>query len=520
MSLHARGRSRRWSLLGAVLLSPFWTGKAPAQISLSTVVNLALQNSPRVKIAGTDLARANAVLAETKEAFVPVVGANAGVGRSTGAPLNPPVIFSIAAQSLVFNFSQPDYIRAAHSGVASAQMALQVARTGIAEDATNTYIALDNAIRRRAAQTEALGFTNRLVDVVQDRYAAGIDAHIEVTRARRTAADLHLGQLLVEDEIAEHAQHLAVLTGFSPNLLLQTVHDSIPAFRMPKKTAMPALDDPRKDFGLSAAFAAAQARAYTAHGEARYLLRPQMSFFANYSRIETAFTAYENYYPGFLGPKGDPNSTNSLSFGVQINLPLLDMVHRARARESADDAAHALFDARIQQDSFIESRQRLRNSAAELAARAELSSLDHDLAQDQLDAVLVRLRAAAGSVGGEQMTPKDELNARLAERQREIERLNLEQQLQQAEVTLMRQDGSLTDWLAATIPGATAAPANATPDATPPTAPTVGTEPSTAPTTGASSTGVPTTGTIPSSLPSGPVTNPTPTPTPPSPPHP
>ncbi|MGI4828220.1 MAG: TolC family protein [Janthinobacterium lividum] len=298
------------------------------------------------------------------------------------------------------------------------------------------------------------------------------------------------------------------------------MHESIPTLRLPKKTTTQAVDDPGQDSGLSAAFASAQARAYTAHGESRYLLRPQLSFFANYSRISTAFTTYNDYYPHFLiQENGTVNSSNSLGFGVQLTLPLVDMVHRARARESAADAAHALFDARIQQDSFIESRQRLRNSTAELAARAELASLDHDLAQDQLDAIRVRLRAAAGSTGGEQMTPKDELNARLAERQREIEQLNLEQQLAQAEVTLMRQDGSLADWLAATIPGATAAPANATPDAAPPTAPTIGTEPSTAPTTGTTTPGVPTTGTIPSSLPSGPVTNPTPIPTPPSTPH-
>ncbi|MGI4831161.1 MAG: TolC family protein, partial [Janthinobacterium lividum] len=112
MSLHARGHHCRWFLLSFFLLFSLSNRRASAQISLSTVVNLALQNSPRVKIAATDLARAEAVLAETKEAFVPVIGANGGVGRSTGAPLNPPVIFSIAAQSLVFNFSQPDYIRA------------------------------------------------------------------------------------------------------------------------------------------------------------------------------------------------------------------------------------------------------------------------------------------------------------------------------------------------------------------------------------------------------------------------
>ena len=483
-----------------------------AQISLSTAVNLAMQNNPRIKIAETDLARAKAVLSESKEAFVPAVATTGGVGRQTGVPLYPPVVFSISAQSLVFNFSQPDYIRAAHSGLTAAQLALQVARSDSAEDTTNTYVALDNAVQRLALQKEALAAATRLVTIVQERLDAGVDPHIELTRARRTAAQMRLQELVVEDELASQAEHLGSLTGL-PASGLTTVHESVPVLRMP--TAVETVD-PSVGDGISAAFSSAKARAYTAHGEKRYLLRPQVGFSAQYSRISTAFSSYDLYYPGF-DPRNHPNiSYNSLSVGLQVTLPLLDMVHRARARESAADAAHALFDARIQQSNFFEARQKLRHSAVELAARADLANADHDLAQDELDTVRVRLRAAASAVGGPLATPKEELNAQLAERQRGIDLLNAQLQLQQAEVTLMRQEGSLTDWLAATIPSATAAPANATPDSMPPTVPTVGSEPGGASPLGVAPT-VPTTGSSPSSQPSAPVSAPTPS-SPPSPP--
>ena len=483
-----------------------------AQISLSTAVNLALQNNPRVKIAEADLARAKAVLSETKEAFVPAVATTAGVGRQTGVPLYPPVIFSISAQSLVFNFSQPDYIRAAHSGLAAAQLALQVARSDSVEDTTNTYVALDNASQRLTLQKEALAAASRLVTIVGRRMDAGVDPHIELTRARRTAAQMRLQELVLEDEIASQAEHLGSLTGL-PASGLSTVHESVPELRMP---AAPEIADPQRGDGISAAFASAQAKAYTAHGEKRYLLRPQVGFSAQYSRISTAFSSYDQYYPGF-NPINNPNiSYNSLSVGLQVTLPLLDMVHRARARESAADAAHALFDARIQQSNFFEARQKLRHSTVELAARAEVAALDHDLAEDDLEAVRVRLRADASALGGPPSTPKDEENAKLAERQRGIDMLAARLQLQQAEVTLMRQEGSLTDWLAATIPSATAAPANATPDSTPGAVPTVGSEPGSASPIGITPT-VPTTGSSPASQPSAPVSAPTPS-SPPSPP--
>ena len=514
-----RGIAGRHGALGvaaglAALNLLFPARHSEAQISLPTAVNLALQDNPRVRIAQSDLDRARAVLSETKDYYVPAVATNAGVGREVGAPLGPPVVFSIAAQSLVFNFSQPDYIRAARAGLASAQLALGVARTDVSEDTINTYLALDNALQRRKVQTDALSIANRLVTIVQDRYDAGVDPHIELTRAERTAAQIGLQVLQVEDEIASNQEHLAALTGL-PATGWQTVHGSIPALQLPAPPAASAPDDPNKLQGISAAFASARAKQYTARGDRRALGSPQFSFSANYSRISDAFTSYDIYYPGFPGPPGKPNSFNSLSAGVQLSLPILDMVRRARARESQADADHALFDAEIQQANFLEGRVKLRHSAAELAARARVASLDHDLAQDELDAVMLRLRAVNGAAGGPQSSPKDEENARLAERQRTVDMLNAELQLHQTEVTLMRQEGSLTDYLAATIPSATAAPAAATPDATPPLPATLGATPGSASPAGMAPSGTtpslpPTTGTMPSTLPSAPVSTPPP----------
>ncbi len=496
---------------------------AHAQISLSTAVNLALQNSPRVKIAQVDLDRAKAVLGETKDVFVPSASANAGVGREVGAPLSPPVVFSIGAQSLVFSFSQPDYIRAARSSVTAAQLALDVARTDVSEDTINTYLALDNVERRRQIEEEETKIADKLVDIAGDRYAAGIDPHIEFTRTQRTAAQIQLQLLQLTDEVAQNREHLALLTG-TPASGWRTVPESIPSIELPSAKISGSSDDPTILQGISAAFATARARQYTARGDQRALLSPQFTFSANYSRISDAFTSYDLYYPGFRQqnpPNGPLNSFNSLSAAIQLTLPILDMVRRARARESAADAARSLLDAQTQRANFFESRVRLRNSAKELTVRARIATLDRDLAQDELDAVMLRLRAVNGAGGGPQSNPKDEQTARLAERQRTFDMLVMELQLHQAEVTLMRQEGSLSNYLTATISGATAAPGAASQGTTPALPPTLGTAPGAAnlpgssPVPGTSPATAPTTGTTPSSLPGSPVTTPTPaTPTP------
>lgn len=507
-----------------VLAAALWIPhSANAQVSLPTVVNLALQNNPKVRIAQADLARARAVLAESHDVFIPAVTSTAGVGKATGAPLGPPIVFGISAQSLVYSFSQRDFIHAAQQGVTSARLALQVARSDVAEDATSTYVTLDNALQRQAVERQALDIANRLVTIVGDRYNAGVDPHIDLTQARRTAAQIRLQELEIEDEINSQCTHLAALTGL-PASGWKTVPASIPALHPPTPadtTDAPPSSDPNRFQGISAAFATARARQYTAAGDKRYVLRPQISFSAQFSHLSDAFSSYDFYYPGFhnqitctpvCSENGKLNSFNSLSFGVQISLPLLDMVHHARAEEAAADAARALADAEQQQNTFLEGRQKLRRSAVELAARADLAALDHDLAQDQLDALMVRLRAAAGATPGTQANPKDEENARLAERQRTLDFLNTELQLKSAEITLLRQEGQLTNWLAATIPGATAAPASAIPPFTPVLPPTVGSVPGAANPPGAAPAPLPTSGTIPPSLPSAPVSNPSPTP--------
>ena len=248
-----------WAVSLAALCVLSSASTADAQISLSTAVNLALQNSPRIRIAQSDLDHARAVLSETKDFYIPSIAANAGVGKGVGAPLSPPVVFGIAAQSLVFNFSQPDYIRAARAGLHAAELALSVARTDVSEDMINTYLALDNAQQRRRVQTDAQGLADRLVAIVQDRFAAGVDPHIELTRSKRTAAQIRLQELQVEDEIASDQEHLAALTGLNASGW-QTVPDSIPALHLPAPPSTSAPNDPNRLQGISAAFSSARAK--------------------------------------------------------------------------------------------------------------------------------------------------------------------------------------------------------------------------------------------------------------------
>ncbi len=428
---------------------------APAQISMSSAVDLALRNDPRVRMAQADVAKAQAALAETHDAYIPTVGVSGGYGGSTGVPLSVPVVFSIASQSLLFNFSQKDYVRAASEGLRAADLAFLETRDKVAEDVVVTYLNLDNAQQRQAAMADENSAAQRLVSIVQDRVDAGQDTRIDLLRARRTAAQIHLQQLQLDDELATLQERLGILLGM-PGLPVRTLPESIPAL---PPLATPA-DDNGNSYGVQAAYANAQSKQETAFGQGRYRYRPQFSFGAEYSRISTSHTNYPLYYPGFQG--NSHLSDNALSIGIQIQIPVFDRGHQDRARQAFADASHSRFEAEDQRNQFLEGRFKLRRSVEELAARSELAGIDRDLAQEQLQAVLIQLQADAANAAGPPLTPKDEQNARVQQGAKTLDLLNAQFELRQAQVNLLRQSGALDEWLKSAL----AAPVPVLPDPT------------------------------------------------------
>src|SRR5271170_5013197 len=303
---------------------------AHAQISFSTAISLALKSTPKVLAAQADVDKALASLQQLRDVYIPTVVGGSGLGPpSYGFPLGQPSIFNITATSLVFSYSQRDYLRAATAALDAAKFTLKDIREGVAEDTAVTYLALDRDMQRQAALQEQQGFADRLVSIVQERLDAGQDTPIDLTTSRLAAAQIHLARLRAEDETIADQAHLARLIGL-PARALGTTRDSVPALpaissdiATPAAATSPAVDS---------AYAIARSKRETAFGENRYLWRPQISFEGQYSRF-AKFNNIQDYYFRF--------QQNNAAVGVQITIPVYDMVHRAKAREAAADAAHA-----------------------------------------------------------------------------------------------------------------------------------------------------------------------------------
>ena len=409
-----------------------------AQISFSTAMDMALRSNPQVQLAEADVQRARAAVSEARDAYVPTLIGGSGLGESYGFPIGQPTLFNVASQSLLFNFSQHDYIRAARFSLTAANLSLADARQAAAEDAAVTYISLDRDIRRMETLQQELTFANRLVDIVQQRIDAGQDNALALTTAKLTAAQIKLALLHAQDDEEMDQAHLGRLMALPPRGLT-TVSESIPTF--PPLTSASAPEVATNTPSVDSAYANARSKQQLARGDAHYLYRPQIAFVAQYSLFST-FNNYQVYYNNF--------QQNNAAAGIQLTLPVVDVVHRAKARESAADAVHAQRQADIFRDQELDGRLKARHATAELMAKADVATLEQQIAQQQLDVLLVELQNGSGN-GASPPSPKDEMSSRIAEREKQLALLDLSFQVKQAQLNLLRQMGDLEAWLKSAV---------------------------------------------------------------------
>ena len=439
---------RRLRLSLAALSVIALTAAAEAQISLTDAVDLALRNSPRVKMAQAEVEKARAGVSQAKDVYIPAVNVGAGLGDSYGYSTNPPTLFTITAQSVVYNSAQVDAIRAARSGLDAAVFSLTSVQESVAEDAALSFLALQHDSERQKVVDEENALASRLVAILEDRYSAGHDTQLDLTAARLTAAQFRLSRLHAEDAVADDRDHLARLTALPPATL--QVQNTLP----PQPTLDLSLTSPQSP-AVAAAFAIARAKQELAFGDSRYRYRPQVALFVQYNRYATfanSFAQLQSVY----GSTKNHIGANEEAYGVQISIPLYDRFHQAKAQESAAEAARALHEAEYADFQSRDGSSKLRHAMPELQARADVAALEQQYAQLQLDALLLQLNTPAALPST--VTPKDEQNSRIAEREKYLAVLDATYQLHQTQIHLLRQTGQIASWVRPSIPIAGSAP--------------------------------------------------------------
>jgi len=411
-----------------------------AQVSLTTVVELAQKNSATVHLAQADVQKAASLWSQSKDAFVPSISFGSGLPAfpEIGFTGSLPTIWDGSLQSMVFSLPQIKYIQAARAGLQSAQLALKDAREQVDLDASTAYIEMDTIASELEAVHQQEQDADRLVSIEQQRTDAGVDPLSSLLQAKLTAAQLKLSRLHLETRSATLAKQLATFTGLPIGSVVPD-HASIPEI-----PAVSATESVISTPALDAAEAQAKSKQLVARGdEERLWLLPEVGFGAQYNRNTTLLNSINDYYR-------QPLPANNFSTGFSIRVHLFDMGLHAKAKESAADALRAKVEAeQAQQQNDVQITQ-LDASIRELDAEAEVASLKQQISQEQLKAVLAQLDVGNGATNPgapPQLSPTAEQQARIDERQKYLDALDSGLDLSKARLDLLRALGHMQDWL-------------------------------------------------------------------------
>lgn len=432
----------RAGFLGAacVMLCASATPCARAQVSLATVVDLAQRNSTAVRIAQADVNKASASLSESKDVTIPSLqfGTGLPVFPETGFTGSPPSIWTATVESVVFSIPQKHYIDAARLGLQAATRNFRDAREQAALEASTAYIELDTVNREIASAHQQEEFTGRLVTIEQDRTEAGVDPLNELLEARLTAAEIKLKREHLETRAGTLAKRLAVLTGL-PLGSIEPDHASIPEIPPVNGDITPESLD-----GIEAARLQAKAKLQVAKGDSETNYLPQLNFAAQYNRNTTILNDVNNFF-------AKPLPANNFASGIQVQIPLFDMGHRAKGRESAAEALRSTVEAEQAQRQNEVQIAELTGSLRELDTLAEIADLKQQIAGEHLKSVLTQLELGNGTGSGPgsvpQLSPKAEQLARIDAGQKLTESMDAGLDLAKARLNLLRALGHMDDWL-------------------------------------------------------------------------
>jgi outer membrane protein TolC len=438
------GRTAKWIL--AIVLFPASLLAEP--VSLKRVVELALTHATGTAIAAADEQRAAASYRELRNNYIPQLTTGAGLGYSYGFPLalegSAPALFNINTQSALLNPSLRDFVRAAKADSAVASLKTKDERNQIIQDAALSYAELAKWEQRLLRLKETEAAANQMQAAVAERVKEGVDSEIDGTKARLSAARVHLRVAEAQGAADVLREHLSKLTGLAA-AEVQTDPDSIPA---PPQTV-------NQDAPKEAAASSPSAQAALEHARAQYLraqgehksLWPTVDFAAQYALL-SKFNNYQNYYiPSkpcttslgeFLCVTNNFQQNNA-TVGVNIRFPLFNASQRARAQAADADARKASKEADAARNHVSEETLRLQRSVTQMQAARDVAQLEYELAEKNMTAVQTRMDAGTAT-----LHDLDDARSQASERFITLQDVTFE--LERSALGLLRSTGDLEKW--------------------------------------------------------------------------
>ena len=422
------GLAVRMIVWAAVFLLP--TTLLAEPIPLRRMVDLALKHATASFIAAADEQHAAAAYRELRNTFIPQMTTGAGLGWSYGFPLSlegaAPSLFNVTGQSPLWHFELPDFLGAARAENTAASLRRKDQRDQTIQETVLAYAELQKWEQRLLRMKEAEADARKFEAAVADRVKEGIDSELDETKARLSAARVHLRVTEAEGAADVLRERLSKLTGL-PAADIET-EDSLPSF--PELAADESSAAVDSSPSVQAALEHARAQYLVAKGDHKSWM-PSIDFGMQYA-VLSKFNNYQIYFqPGSF-------RRNNATIGGVIRFPFLNAAQKARAQAADADALKAKKQAEAARNQLSEQTLRLRRSVTQMQAARDVAQLDYEIAEKNAEAVRTRLASTANL--------HDLDDARVQANERLIALQDVSFELERTQVQLMRATGVLESW--------------------------------------------------------------------------
>ncbi|HEV2730592.1 MAG TPA: TolC family protein, partial [Terriglobales bacterium] len=331
----------------------------------------------------------------------------------------------------VWNPAQRDFIKAAKTDWSASKSQGSDQRAQVIMDTALTYIELNRWESRVPIVRAELDVAENVEYAVAERVKEGIDKAIERTRAELVDTQVKMHMTEAEGAVDILRTRLSQLTGLPANSI-KTVRDSIPVLLEDNAQNDVASRAVQSSPVVEAAEQSAVAKQLRAKGEHRALY-PSADFAAQYGLVNTSLTNFEQFFvPHSFQP-------NNVTFGLILRFPFLDRSQRARASAADAEALRARKEIEQTKNKAALDALKLQHNVEQLLAARHIADLRYKLAENQLDAVRVRMEA-------ETATQREMQNAAIDAGERTLERIDADFQLERTELELLRTRGELESW--------------------------------------------------------------------------
>ncbi|PYY24707.1 MAG: hypothetical protein DMG62_02280, partial [Acidobacteria bacterium] len=381
--------------LGAPLLIATKSFAEP--VPFKRAIELAIRNSTAMSSASADVSRLQSLYQESRDAYIPQVYFGSGLAYSFGFPLGEPSIFKVSSTSLLLNYAQREFIKAARSDMRAATASKEDKKNQVILETALSYSELDKnqaSINILRQQEDA---AHKFETIEQQRIQAGVDPAIELTRAKLNTARIRLkiAELLAAADTLR--LRLSQLTGL-PAKDFETIGESIP--RLPEVSQEE--DLPARALAFSPVLKSAQelaaAKLFQARGEHKQLY-PAVDLVGQYARF-SKYNNYDQYYKTF--------KRNNGAIGVEIRVPFLNKGQRDHSEALYAEAQRARKDADAAKEQVSTETLKLQRTVAQLSAARDVAKLEYQLSQNNTQAMQAKIEAGQATLRDQQQAQLDE----------------------------------------------------------------------------------------------------------------